>query len=77
MNCGKCNKEMEKGYIPLGKGINWRGIDANYLGCSPLGNTKGVRISAFRLLAIKLIAYRCDECEIISFQCGNKAEFKK
>jgi Domain of unknown function (DUF6487) len=77
MICCKCNKEMEKGYIPIGKGINWRKIDANFSGCSGLGSTKGVRLRAFRFLAKKLIAYRCDDCEIISFQCGNKAEFKK
>lgn len=62
---------MRKGWLPLPRGLTWKELDEIRKVSSPKGNIPGIEVG-WRVK--KLPSYRCDECQIISFYFGEKAE---
>ncbi len=71
MKCPSCNSDMKKGWIPLARGLTWKELGEGSKVSSLKGNIQGIEVG---LRVKKLFAYRCDECKIISFYFGEKAE---
>lgn len=62
---------MRKGWISLPRGLTWKELDETSKASFPKGNIPGIEVG-WRVK--KLFSYRCDECKIMSFYFGEKAE---
>lgn len=63
---------MRQGYLRLDKGLTWCEIDEKRFSAPLRGNIPGIKKSIWKFT--KLIVYRCDDCEVISFNYGDKAK---
>lgn len=66
MSCPKCGKEMKSGYIYSVREILWTKNDKNRIFGFLDENETLVGMPIFK--SKKVVAYRCEECKIASFE---------